>query len=62
METLNQPTTFRAVDARRIEKRIVTMDRDYMIYCMSYSLSPTLATHFGEEYNSYVVITGGAVS
>ena len=33
-----------------------SMDRDYMIYCMALSLSPTLFSHFGENYDACVVI------
>ncbi len=32
------------------------MDRDYMLYCMARTLSPTLFSHFGEEYDACVLI------
>ena len=33
-----------------------SMDRDYMMYCMARRLSPTLFSHFGEGYDSCVLI------
>lgn len=33
-----------------------TTDRDYMLYCMSCTLSPTLFAHFGQSYDSCVLI------
>ncbi len=33
-----------------------SMDRDYMMYCMARTLSPTLFSHFGEGYDSCVLI------
>ena len=32
------------------------MDRDYMLYCMSITLSPTLFSQFGEDYDACVLI------
>lgn len=32
------------------------MDRDYMLYCMSSTLSPTLFSQFGEDYDACVLI------
>ena len=33
-----------------------SMDRDYMLYCMSGTLSPTLFAHFGQAYDSCIII------
>ena len=33
-----------------------SMDRDYMLYCMGRTLSPTLFAHFGEGYDACVLI------
>lgn len=33
-----------------------TTDRDYMLYCMACTLSPTLFSHFGQSYDSCILI------
>ena len=33
-----------------------SIDRDYMLYCMARSLSPTLFSHFGNDYDACVLI------
>lgn len=33
-----------------------SMDRDYFLYCMGESLSPTLFSHFGQDYDACVVV------
>ena len=33
-----------------------SMDRDYMLYCMARTLSPTLFSHFGEGYDACVLV------
>ena len=34
----------------------ISTDRDYMLYCMARTLSPTLFSHFGAGYNACVLI------
>ena len=33
-----------------------SMDRDYLLYCLAGTLSPTLFSHFGEDYDACIVI------
>ena len=33
-----------------------SMDRDYLLYCMAGTLSPTLFSHFGQDYDACVLI------
>ena len=33
-----------------------SMDRDYLLYCMTATLSPTLFSHFGEGYDACVLV------
>lgn len=43
-------------DRNSIMEYSISTDRDYMLYCMARTLSPTLFSHFGEKYNACVLI------
>ncbi len=43
-------------DRRSLIEYRKSMDRDYMLYCMSRTLSPTLFSHFGTAYDACVLV------
>lgn len=43
-------------DRYSMQEFTVSMDRDYLIYCMTATLSATLFSHFGQEYDACVLI------